>query len=107
MKHKFTPELQQIQDEFVENLSVGGIEAVKPILTRLAIEKSMLEVYHYHFVKMEHEDEDLLRVSSFPDLIGYMDILDFADTVAEDYEHAVARQELATQMLETLLDERE
>ncbi len=107
MKHKLSPELQEIQDEFVENLSIGGIEAVKPILTRLAIEKAMLEVYHYQFVRMEHEDEDLLKIRTFNDLIECMDILDFADTVAEDYEHAVGRHALAASMLESVFEKRE
>lgn len=107
MKHKLSPELQEIQDEFVENLSVGGIEAVKPILTRLAIEKAMLEVYHYQFVRMEHEDEDLMQLRTFADLIECMDVIDFADTLAEDYEHAVGRHALAVNMLESVLEKRE
>lgn len=107
MKNKLSPELQQIQDEFIENLSVGGIEAVRPVVTRLAIEKAMLGVYHRHFVKMEYEDEDLLKITTMSELADYMDILDFADTVAEDYEQAVGRHALAVSMLESVLEKRE
>ena len=67
----------------------------------------MLETYHYQFVKMEHDDEDLLKLRTFADLIECMDIVDFADTVAEDYEHAVGRHALAVEMLESVLERRE
>jgi len=103
MENRLSPELQAVQDEFIENLSVGGIEAVKPILTRLAVERAMLEIYHNHFVQMEYEDEDLFKLHKFDELADYLEIVNFANDVADDHNSATERHNLVASMLGTLL----
>lgn len=107
MKPETSPELRQIQEEFDISWAVGGIEAVKPIITRLAIEKAMLEVYRDSFVDFEYKTGDMFRIGEIQDLVNSMDRADFADEVAEDYEHAVGRHALAVSMLESVLEKRE
>lgn len=104
MKPETSPELRQIQEEFDISWAVGGIEAVKPIITRLAIEKAMLEVYRDSFVDFEYKTGDMFRIGEIQNLVNSMDRADFADEVAEDYEHAIGQHALAVSMLEAKLE---
>ena len=91
MESQLSPEHKDLQNEFVESLSEGGLSAATMMVNRLAIETAMLEAYHNHFVQMEYVNEDLMK--SFPgkNLKQYIDIIDFVESVKADYKKAMTR----------------